>query len=172
MGGGGSSVFANGSGNLKVVDIVPVGAGVDALFSDGSVYFSPDGMHLGGGGSTVACLRWRSQDCQPDSRGRRRRCLFAGGGASISVRTASIWAAAGRAFNIYNQSTPILQIVPVGAGVVTLLKDGIAYFSPDNRDLGGGGVDGTGGPGVSATITKLVQVGGGVSLNLTTATCT
>src|SRR6267142_2994744 len=53
LGGGGSTVSANGSNNLKVVDIRAVGTGVDALFSGGTAYFSPDGMNLGGGGSTV-----------------------------------------------------------------------------------------------------------------------
>ncbi len=75
VGGGGSSVVANGSGNLKVVDIVPVGAGVDTLFSDGSVYFSPDGMNLSGGGSTRCCLLGCNQDSEPHCRERRRGCL-------------------------------------------------------------------------------------------------
>ncbi len=38
--------------------IVTVGGGVETAFSDGSVYLSPDGLNLGGGGRTVRVNPW------------------------------------------------------------------------------------------------------------------
>ena len=162
LGGGGSSVVANGSANLKVVDIVPVGAGIDTLFSDGLVYFSPDGLNLGGGGSTVAAYEGATKIASLTAVSGGVDAVFAGGGSVYFSPDGLNLGGGGASVNIYNGNAPILQIVPVGAGVVTLFKGGTAYVSPDNRDLGGGGTTVPAAPGVSATITKLVQVGGGV----------
>src|SRR5579871_4188056 len=64
LGGGGSTVQANGSSSLKVEDIVGVAHGIDTLFSSGSVYMSPDGQNLAGGGSTVTAYEGTSKVTQ------------------------------------------------------------------------------------------------------------
>ena len=130
VGGGGSSVVANGSANLKVVDIVPLAAGVDTLFSDGSVYFSPDGMNLGGGGSAVVAYSGTAKIASLTAVSGGVDALFADGGSVYFSADGRNLGGGGASVNIYNDKTPILQIVPVGAGVVTLLKGGTAYFSP------------------------------------------
>ena len=114
VGGGGSTVVANGSGNLKVVDIVPVGAGVDTLFSDGSVYFSPDGMNLGGGGSTVAAYSGNAKIASLTAVADGVDALFAGGRSVYFSPDGRNLGGGGASVNIYSGNTTILQIVPVG----------------------------------------------------------
>ena len=64
---------------------------------------------------------------------------------------------------VYNGGGAVTQIVTVGTGVVALLKDGSAYFSPNNRDLGGGGLTVSALPAAPESLVKLlVGVGGGV----------
>ena len=46
-GNGGSTVAAY-TGSLMIKSVVPVNGGVDTLFANGSVYFSPNGQNLGG----------------------------------------------------------------------------------------------------------------------------
>jgi hypothetical protein len=65
---------------------------------------------------------------------------------------------------IYDGADEILQIVPVGGGdaVVTLFQGGSAFYSPNNRDLGGGGTTVAAAPSARSPITRLVKAGGGV----------
>ena len=164
MGGGGfSTAVANGS-NLQIVDIVPAGVGVDTLFSNGTVYFSPDGMNLGGGGSSVSAysglVKIAALIPLPDG----VDVLFAGGGTVYFSPDGLNLGGGGASVNVYSGKSPILQLVPVGPGdgIVTLFQGGTAYFSPDNRNLGGGGATLAAAPGVTSPIAQLVQVGGGI----------
>jgi hypothetical protein len=164
LGGGGSSVVANGSGNLKIVDIVPVGGGLDTLFSNGSVYFSPDGLNLSGGGSSVAAYSGATNIASLTALPDGVDVLFEGGHSVYFSPDGLNLGGGGGSVNVYAGNSTVLQVVPVGIGdgVVTLFKDGSAYFSPDNRDLGGGGATVAAAPGGTSKITLLVQVGGGV----------
>jgi hypothetical protein len=50
----------------------------------------------------------------------------------------------------------------VGDGVVTWFQGGSAFYSPNNRDIGGGGTTVSAAPSARSPITALVKVGGGV----------
>jgi hypothetical protein len=160
LGGGGSTRLAYVGASL-ITDIVPVAGGIDTLFSDGSVYFSPDGRDLGGGGSTVRAADAPVAALTAVGGGvdallaDRRRVIFSPNGLNLP----------GGGFNtyVYAQVRKVLQIVPTGAGaaVVTLLEDGTAFYSPDNRHLGGGGNTIPATP-ADMPVMRLVKVGGGV----------
>jgi len=169
LGGGGSTIAAY-SGNLRIVDVVPLGSGgVDALFSDGSVFFSPDGTNLGGGGATV-----HADDLHADGRTAKIVLLtqvgagvdagFSNGGGIYYSPDGLNLGGGGNSVRVYAGSDEISQIVAVGPGdaVVGLFADGSAYYSPDNRNLGGGGNTVPATPGAHSLIKGLVKVGGGV----------
>ena len=165
LGGGGSTVAAY-TGLQRVEDIVPVGSGVNALLSDGTAYYSPDGMHLGGGGRTVAA--------HATSVKVTRITAVGTGVDAILADTEEAWfspdglnlAGGGASVPAYAGGVAIRDIVPVGPGdaVVTLLADGSAFLSPDNRNLGGGG--GTTAAAAAGQVERLVAVGGGVLAQL------
>ena len=46
------------SGSIAPVRIISVGGGVETEFADGSVYLSPDGLNLGGGGHSLRVSPW------------------------------------------------------------------------------------------------------------------
>jgi hypothetical protein len=164
LGGGGSTVSANGSNNLQVVDIRAVSAGVDALLSDGTAYFSPDGMDLGGGGSTAHAYSGTSKITSLNSVGTGIDVVFANDGGAYYSPDGLNLGGGGTSVNIYAGQSEIVQIVPVGTGdgVVTLFHGGSAFFSPNNRDIGGGGSTVAAAPSARSSITGLVEVGGGV----------
>jgi hypothetical protein len=164
LGGGGSTVSANGGNSFKVIDIRAVNAGVDALLSDGSAYFSPDGMNLGGGGSTVHAYSGTSKIASLSSVGSGIDVVFANGGGAFYSPDGLNLGGGGTSVSIYSGQGEILQIVPVGTGdaVVTLFHGGSAFFSPNNRDIGGGGSTVAAAPSAHSSITGLVEVGGGV----------
>jgi hypothetical protein len=164
LGGGGATVAANGGPNLKVVDIRAAGAGVDALFSDGAVYFSPDGMNLGGGGSTVHAYTGTAKVASLFSVGNGVDVVFAHGGGAYYSPDGLNLGGGGTSVPIYAGHDDILQIVPVGTGdaVVTLFQGGSAFYSPNNRSIGGGGSTVPAAPSAHSSITGLVAVGGGV----------
>ena len=151
---------------MQVINVVAVGAGIDALFSDGTVFFSPDGMNLGGGGSTVSAYTGATKIASLTSVAGGVDVVFTGSGGAYFSPDGLNLGGGGASVSIYAGTRNILNLVPVGPndGVVTLFQGGFAYSSPDNRDIGGGGTT------VSALSlvrnhshhTALVQIGGGV----------
>ncbi|HEX4612977.1 MAG TPA: hypothetical protein VH092_32605, partial [Urbifossiella sp.] len=121
LGGGGNTVLGY-SGGQGVVQMVPAGGGVDTLFSGGGVYYSPDGRNLAGGGNT----QMLGSDLAPG--------YFVGPGSSIYLNTP------GGAIDVYDGSQQVVEMVALGnGGVDTLFSGGGVYYSPDGRNLGGGG---------------------------------
>ena len=150
------------SGNLRVLDIVAVASGVDALLSDGSVMFSPDGKNLGGGGASVQAYSGAPGVVGLTPVGDGVDVIFAvGGGVTYSPDGLNL-GGGGKSVRIYAGTGNVIQIVATdtGSAVVTLFGDGSAYYSPDNQNLGGGGTDRLG--HAVAVVTRLVKVGGGV----------
>ena len=137
------------SGQSNVVQIISTGTGVETLFDDGRVFFSPDGLNLGGGGKTVA----ENDNCTPVSK------LVAGvpyvyglagsvsagspGACGSSVEPDSVGANGRTLSGIGNlvyagfQSPHIIDIAALGSAgaVVSLRADGVAFFSADYTEL-------------------------------------
>lgn len=160
--GGGSTVFAY-NGVSSVLDIEPAATGIVALLSNGSAFFSPDGENLGGGGASITAYSGATPISYIVSIQGGIDAAF-NAGQSVTFSPDGLNLGGGRnTVTAYSGGTAVTQIVTVGTGVVALLKDGSAYFSPNNRDLGGGGFT------VSAAespVTRLVGVGGGVLAEL------
>jgi hypothetical protein len=162
LGGGGSTLFAY-DGYSALIDIEPAPTGIVALLANGTAYLSPNGENLGGGGSTTAV----STAGTPIS----YIVSVQGGIDAASNSGQSVYFSpdglhldgGGSSVLLYSGDSAVTQIVTVGTGVVALLKDGSAYFSPNNRDLGGRGLTVSALPAApESPIQRLVGVGGGV----------
>jgi hypothetical protein len=163
LAGGGSTVAAY-NGDLKVVDIVGLSTGVDALLSDGSVTFSPDGMNLGGGGATVRAYTGTLKIETLTQVGAGVDVVFSPGGGAVYSPDGRNFDVGGTSVPVYVGNGDILQIIAVGPGdaVVTLFDTGTTFYSPNNRDIGGGGSTVSATPGARSPIKGLARVGGGV----------
>ncbi len=162
LAGGGSSIAAYG-GPLKVIDVVAVSGGVDALLSDGTVFFSPDGQNIGGGGATVSAYGGPQKVAMLNPVGTGIDVVFTNGdGAVYSPGGQDIGGSS--SVSIYAGGVGIAEIIAVGPAdaVVTLLANGTAFYSPDNRNLSGGGNTISATPGARYLVDELVKVGGGV----------
>jgi hypothetical protein len=146
-GNGGGTISAY-TGSVAIKAVVPVNGGVDTLFENGSVYFSPNGQNLGGGCAVSVCTMVAySGGSVPIT-----QIVAAGGGVdavlAVSGRVEKAYfspdglnlGGGGNSVSIYNGGVAISQIVPVDSySVVTLFSNGAAYYSPNNRSIGGGG---------------------------------
>jgi hypothetical protein len=166
-GNGGSTVAAY-SGSLKIKAVVPVNGGVDTLFENGAVYFSPNGQNLGGacanGVCTIAAYGGPAPvtSIVPVSGGVDVVFAMSGGVENAYFSPDGVHLSAGGAtVPIYQGGVAIDQIVPVGGSVVAIFENGAAYYSPDNRNLGGGGNTVSAYIG-SVPIARIVKVGSGV----------
>jgi hypothetical protein len=147
QGNGGETIPAY-TGSVAIKAVVPVNGGVDTLFSSGSVYFSPNGQHLGGGctGSVCTVLAYDGSsvpaiEIVPVEGGVDAVLAVAGGveKAYFSADGLNL-GGGGSSVPIYAGRVRVAQIVPVdSSSVVTLFSNGAAYYSPDNRTIGGGG---------------------------------
>ncbi len=160
LAGGGATIVAY-SGSRKIIDVVPVGGGIDALLSDGSAYFSPDGKNLGGGGSSVRAASGIAPIVSLAPVAGGVDAIMANGAGAYYSPDGRNLDGGGNSVQIYTGQTDILQIAAVGAGeaVVTLMKNGATYFSPNNRDVGGGGSTLA---AANAAIKAIFKVGGGI----------
>lgn len=162
------------SGSGHVLQVVAVGTGVETLFADGLVFFSPDGVNLGGGGKTVA----ENDRCTPVSKLVRGGSLVYGLAAPASTTSSDCGANVKPvSLGVDNRTNGgIGNLVYVGFGIpraidiaavgttgaaVSVLADGTAIYSADYTKLppNPGGViaySGSGGP------VRVVSVGGGV----------
>jgi hypothetical protein len=171
LGGGGATILAY-KGDLQIINIVPVGSGVDTLFADGTVFFSTDGRNLGGGGGTVLANGGALKVTALVKVGTGVDAILSSASGpyfSTTPNRAQVYyspdgrnlGGGGHSVLVYAGSESIAQIVAMGPGdeVVTLLSNQEAYYSPNNRNLGGGGST----MHASAEpILQLVKVGGGV----------
>lgn len=168
-GNGGSTVPAY-TGSLGIRAVVPVKGGVDTLFSNGSVYFSPNGRNLGGGcsGSVCTVVAYSGATVQ------MAEIVAAGGGVDAVLATSGgvenayfspdglNLGGGGKSVSIYSGGVPITQIVPVDASsVVTWFSNGAVYYSPNNRSIGGGGSTVSAYNG-SVALARIVKIGSGL----------
>jgi len=166
VGGGGSTIFAY-NGLYPMLDIEPAPMGIVALLSNGTAFFSPNGEDLGGGGSSVAASSGAMPISYIESVQGGVDAAFNQGQYVYFSPDGLHLDGGGNTVSIYSGGNAVTQIVTVGTGVVALLKDGSAYFSPNNRDLGGGGLTRSALAGTPASPVKLlVGVGGGVLVEL------
>src|SRR5262249_37094577 len=138
--------------------------GVDALLANGSVFYSPDGHNLAGGGATVSAYEGTLQAASLTRVGDGVDVTFNESNAVYYSPDGLNLGGGGHSVRIYAGSDQVKQIVAVGPGdaVVTLFANGAAFYSPDNRDIGGGGDTVSASPGAHDAITRLVKVGGGL----------
>jgi len=163
LGGSGGATQPAYGGPLQVVDIEPVGSGIDTLFSDGSVFFSPDGQNLGGGGSSFRAFHGPAQIVSMTPVQGGLDLLFAETTGVFFTASGHETAPGVPGTRIYAGAIEASQIVPLGGtAVVTLLANGKAYYSPDNRNLGGGGSTVQVNGSTGSLVSTLVPVGGGV----------
>ena len=168
-GNGGSTIPAY-TGSVAIKAVVPVNGGVDTLFANGSVYFSPNGQNLGGGctGSVCTMLAY-SGTAVPIT-----QIVAAGGGVDAVLAVSEGVEKAyfspdglnlgggGNSVSIYRGGVAISQIVPVdSSSVVTLFTNGAAYYSSNNRAIGGGGSTISAYSG-SVAIHQILKIGGGL----------
>jgi hypothetical protein len=168
--GNGGSTLAAYTGSLMIKSIVPVNGGVDTLFANGSVYFSPNGQKLGGGCSGSVCTEVAFSGATAPV----TAIVPAGGGVDAVLTTSRGVEKAyfspdglnlgggGNSVAIYSGGVSITQIIPVdSSAVVTLFGNGAAYYSPNNRGIGGGGSTVSAYSG-SIAIARIVKIGGGL----------
>jgi hypothetical protein len=162
LAGGGSTVVAY-NGVAAVVDIEPAPTGIVALLSNGSAFFSPNGQNLGGGGSSKAASSGKTPIAYIASVPGGIDAAFNSGQSVYFSPDGLHLDGGGSTLEVYGGDSAVTQIVTVGTGVVALLKNGAAYFSPNNRDLGGGVLTLAALPAArQSPIKLLVGVGGGV----------
>ena len=137
------TVVAYSATTIPATKIVTVGRGVDAVIGNASgyfAYFSPDGLHLGGGGNSILIYSGSPavQQLVPAGSGNSIVTLFSNGSASYSPDNRNI-GGGGNTISAYTGSVRIVKMVRVGGGVLTQFQNGAVYLSPNGQNLGGGG---------------------------------
>jgi len=154
------------SGSQQIQALMPLtGGGLLTWFSGGSIYYSPDGKNLGGGGATVLAYAGSQRVLEVSAVAGGVLTRFDGGGLYFDNNPAKLgngllgvnvvfvhrmssgdWLvlqADGKALlngqSVYPGSEKIAEIIPVAGGVLTRFQVGSVYFSPDGKNLGGGG---------------------------------
>ena len=162
-------------GKPQVLQILPVASGVETLFDNGMVFFSPDGVNLDGGGNTIA----ENDDCTPVSKlvfGAQfvyglAQSVAPGNSATCGtgIKPLSV-GTDGRTRNgtgnlVYaGYGTPsVIDMAAVGTtgAAVSLLADGSAVFSADYGRLPPSSPSGIAYTGPASPV-RVVSVGGGV----------
>lgn len=116
--------------------------GVDAVLANGPgsvVYYSSDGLNLGGGDHTTKAYLGDAKVLQivPMGAGDAVVTLFANGTAFYSPDNRNL----GGGGNTVPAGGPasIAALVPVGGGILAQFESGSVYLSPDGKNLAGGG---------------------------------
>lgn len=159
---GGGETAAAYDGNLQIINIEAVSGGIVSLLADGTVYRSPDGKNLGGGGATVKVNSGATRAIALAAVDHGVDVVFAApAGTWFSPDGFSISGGRG-SVDLHAGDVEIKQLVPLDNGaVLTLFANGTVNYSPDNRYLGGGG-NTVAATTTSASVVRLVKVGGGV----------
>ena len=158
LGGGGStkSVYP---GPQKVIAMIsyqpsapaslpadpPVTPRVITAFEGGGIYSSPDGLNLGGGGSTEAVysgpqkvramISYQGSDPQVPP---LVITAFEGGGIYSSPNGKNLGGGGGTT-SVYPGPQRVIAMISYKGRVITAFEDGGIYSSPNGKDLGGGG---------------------------------
>src|SRR5262249_38715066 len=119
-----------------------VGDGVDVTFNESNaVYYSPDGLNLGGGGHSVRIYAGSDQVKQIVAVGPGDAVvtLFANGAAFYSPDNRDIGGGRGTVSASPGAHDAITRLVKVGGGLLAEFVGGEVYLSRDGKDLAGGG---------------------------------
>jgi hypothetical protein len=143
---------------LKVVPIGTSGA-VLALFPDGQAYYSPDGLNLGGGGSTVSATNGQGTVVDVVAVNGGVDALMSDGTVFFSPDGQNLVGGGGTVRA--EKGGDIASLTPIGSGVDAVVADGgFVYYSPDGLNLDGGGGSVSAYPG-GTTVSQIVPTGTG-----------
>src|SRR5207302_5250717 len=118
-----------------------VGTGVDVAFSNGGgVFYSPDGLNLGGGGNSVRIYAGSDDVSQIVAMGPGDAVvtLFSDGSAFYSPDNRDLGGGGSTVSAMPGTQLLIDGLVKVGGGVLAQFNNGQVYLSPDGRNLAGG----------------------------------
>jgi hypothetical protein len=155
----------------RVQDIVPAHGGVVTLFQDGTAWYSPNGINLGGGGSTVKAYTGTETVVQivpvgQNGSGGVDTLLKSGVSNHVfySPTGTNLGGGGGGTVNAYIGSGQPIQLVAVNGCVDTMFSSGSAYFSTTGNYVGGGPgtVNAYNGPGHVAQIVAVNNLIGGL----------
>ena len=162
-------------GKAKVLQIVAESPGVEVLFDDGLVFYSPDGINLGGGGNSIA----ENDACAPVSKLARGGAFIYGLAQSVAsgnstscgtgTKPASLGAdgrtrgGTGNLVYVGYETPRVLDMAALGTSgaLVSLLIDGRAVYSADYTKVPPSAAAVIAYSG-SASPVRVVSVGGGV----------
>jgi hypothetical protein len=128
----------------EVVNLVPYDGGILTVLSDGTssqVLFSPDGQNLGGGGNTFRVYSGSQRVVSMVPFGDGMLVAFSDGTIDFNNGDPSGWhlgADAGQT-QVFAGPQQVVSMVAYAGGVLTAFTGGQVLFSPDGRNLGGGG---------------------------------
>jgi hypothetical protein len=125
-------------GSQTVVHAVGAGAGVVTLFSGGGIYFSPDGMNLGGGGITVRAYGGTQQVIRFAAVNGGVVTVFSGGAAYFSPDGRNV-GGGGNTVRAYGGTQSIVGLTEIPGALRTRFSGGGEYISTNGLSLGGGG---------------------------------
>lgn len=148
--GGGHNAIAVYPGTLKVVKMIshqaqapPEPPVVITAFENGSIYRSPDGLHLGGGGKTIAVysgpLKVIAMISHQGPRTQRRVITAFEGGGIYSSPDGFNLGGGGSTTAVYPGTQRVLAMISYQGSVITAFENGSIYSSTTGSDLGGGG---------------------------------
>jgi hypothetical protein len=118
--------------------MVSFSGGVFAAFELGTIYFSPDGQNLGGGGNTTAVYdgSQKVRAITPYQNG--VLTAFTGEGVYLSLDGKNL-GGGGNTTRVYSGSQQVVAMIPYQTAVLTAFSGGGIYLSPDGKNVGGGG---------------------------------
>jgi hypothetical protein len=151
--GDGTNIIRRYTGNQTVVSMIPYRDGVITAFSSGWEYYSPDGLNLGGGGSTTHAYRGPNKVLSMTPYGTGVLTVMSDGKIYYSADGQNLGSATGNTVEVGQTTQWVTTIVPVAvqrpvllqpyAGGVLAAFDWLGgsevFFSPDGRNLNGGG---------------------------------
>ncbi len=162
----------------RVVEIVPADGGLDTLFQDGTVWYSPPGSWNGGivpgsntySGSTVQAYTGKERVVEIVPVGENGSggvdTLFDSGVFNYVYHspTGNYLGGGGGTVKAYIGSDEPMQLVAVNGGVDTLFASGSVYFSTTGNNVGGGPgtVNAYNGPGRAVQIVAVNNMIGGL----------
>jgi Peptidase family M23 len=117
--------------------MVPASDGVIAAFELGTIYFSPDGQNLGGGGNTTAVYDGSQKVCAITSYQNAVLTAFSGGGIYLSPDGQNL-GGGGNTIRVYSGRQQVVAMIPYQNAVLTAFSGGGIYLSPDGQNLGRG----------------------------------
>jgi hypothetical protein len=125
---------------LKVVAMTPYRNGIVVAFDNHSVYLSPDGQNLAGGGNTVL-VYGGNQAIQAMMHYRGGVLAAFSGGSIYSSPDGQHLGGGGQTTRVYtgNPGDKVVAMIPYQNGVITAFTDHRVFYSPDGQNLGGGG---------------------------------